>query len=305
MFRDDSTIGHFTSDEGEQDFQSAYQEAMSLLPQPVDTRDIETEFGTVRIYYFTKEENKHKEPILLLPGRSSSTPMWEPNLEGLMGERPVYTIDLLGEPGMSVQTKEIKTQEDQAQWLHEVLTSLDVDNVHLMGVSIGGWTTMNLLRYNPEKIASVSLLDPVFVFQPISIKMILASIPASVPFVPKFIREKMLSYIAGGAKADDSEPIAKLIESGMRNYKLKLPGPDQISDEELKSISVPVLAIMAENSTMHNSEQAVAQGKKLVQDIDIMNWPNASHAINGEFADEINTRILEFVKLHSRDDNGS
>ena len=58
--------------------------------------------------------------------------------------------------------------------------------MHIVGVSIGGWTTMNLARYNPEHIATASLLDPVFVFAQISIKMILASIPASVPIVPKF-----------------------------------------------------------------------------------------------------------------------
>lgn len=69
---------------------------------------------------------------------------------------------------------------------------------------------MNLARYNPERIATASLLDPVFVFAKISIKMILASIPASIPIVPK------------------------LIESGMRNYKLKTPAPDLFRKEDLK-----------------------------------------------------------------------
>ncbi|MBD1381832.1 alpha/beta fold hydrolase [Metabacillus arenae] len=301
FFRDDNPLGHFTSEEGKKDFQNAYDEAMVLLPKPNDTIDIKTEYGTVRAYYFAKEETKHKEPILLLPGRSASTPMWEPNLEGLMKERPVYTIDLLGEPGMSVQTKVIKNQKEQAKWLNEVIVGLGLEKVHVKGVSIGGWATMNLARYYPEHIASVSLLDPVFVFEPIPLKMLLASIPASVPLVPKPIREKMLSYISGGAKADESEPIAKLIESGMRNYKLKVPAPDQFSKEDLKNIDVPVLALMAENSTMHNSEKAVETGKKYVKDIDIENWPNASHAINGEFPDEINERILEFVEQNSKD----
>lgn len=298
---EENSIGHFISEEGKKDFQMAYHEAMALIPEPEETKDIQTEYGTVRVYFFTKEENKQKEPILLLPGRSSSTPMWEANLEGLMTERPVYTIDLLGEPGMSVQTKAINNREDQAKWLSQVLIELDLEKVHITGVSIGGWTAMNLARYNPERIASISLLDPVFVFEPMSLKMIAASIPASVPWVPKFIREKMLSYISGGAKADESEPIAKLIESGMRNYKLKLPMPDQFSDEELKNIDLPVLAFMAEKSTMHHSEKAVEKGENYVKGIEIEIWPNASHAINGEYPDEINERILRFVERNSND----
>ncbi|AKE15390.1 MULTISPECIES: alpha/beta fold hydrolase [Bacillus] len=301
MKRHDNKVGHFTSEKGKEDFQIAYDESMALLPKPNDTKNIKTKYGTIRAYYFTKEENKHKEPILLLPGRGASTPMWVPNLEGLREKRPVYTIDLLGEPGMSVQTKVIENQKQQAEWLNEVIEGLGLERVHIVGVSIGGWTTMNLARYNPEHIATASLLDPVFVFAQISIKMILASIPASVPIVPKFLREKMLSYVAGGAEASDDEPIAKLIESGMRNYKLKTPAPDLFSKEDLKNIDIPVLALIAEKSTMHNSVKAVETGKKYVKDIDIVNWKNASHAINGEFSNEVNARILDFVEKHSND----
>lgn len=300
LVKEDKTLGHFTSKEGKKHFMKAYNDGMSLLPSPSKTLDIETTYGTVRVYYFTKVKNKNKEPIILLPGRSASTPMWESNLEGLIEVRPVYTIDLLGEPGMSKQTKAIETNEDQAKWLHEVLENLELERVHLTGVSIGGWTAMNLVRFDSEHIASVSLLDPVFVFESISFKMIVASIPASVPFVPQFIREKMLSYISGGADADESEPIAKLIESGMRHYRLKLPAPSQFSTEDLKSINVPVLAIMAENSTMHNSKKAVETGEKYVNNIEIINWPAASHAINGEFPEEVNNKILEFVDNNSK-----
>lgn len=66
--------------------------------------------------------------------------------------------------------------------------------------------------------------------------------------------------------------------------------------EDLKNINVPVLALMAEKSTMHNSGKAVETGKKYVKDIDIVNWKNASHAINGEFSNEVNARILNFIE---------
>ncbi|WP_036619813.1 alpha/beta fold hydrolase [Paenibacillus alvei] len=290
-----SMIGRYLSETGKADFETAYWEAMKLLPEPQETMDIETSFGSVRSYLFTTPENQGKEPLLLLPGRSASTPMWAPNLHGLMKERPVYTLDLLGEPGMSRQSKPIRSSEDQANWLSETLTSLGVRAVHLVGVSIGGWTAVNLARYTPSHLASISLLDPVFVFAPLSLKMIAASIPAAVPIVPRFIRQKMLSYISRGAKADESEPIAKLIELGMRSYKISLPAPDLISKEQIRTIDVPILALMAKNSTMHDSEKAVRQASSYAPHIQIECWPNASHAINGEFPNEVNDRILAFV----------
>src|SRR5699024_2619474 len=126
LFKEHSPIGHFISERGKEDFYTAYDEAMALLPSPKETKDIETGYGFVRVYLFTKEKNKDKEHVLLLPGRSSSTPMWEPNLEGLMMARPVYTIDLLGEPGMSKQSVPIKNQKDQARWLAKVASRSDL-----------------------------------------------------------------------------------------------------------------------------------------------------------------------------------
>lgn len=40
-------------------------------------------------------------------------------------------------------------------------------------------------------------------------------------------------------------------------------------------------------------------GKTHVPNIQIENWPGASHAINGEFPEEVNARILAFVHQHS------
>ncbi len=91
MKRHDNKVGHFTSEKGKEDFQIAYDESMALLPKPNDTKNIKTKYGTIRAYYFTKEENKHKEPILLLPGRGASTPMETPTICTLSKPNPSIT----------------------------------------------------------------------------------------------------------------------------------------------------------------------------------------------------------------------
>ena len=102
---------------------------MALLPKPNDTKNIKRNMAQFVLIILLKK-NKHKEPILLLPGRGASTPMWVPNLEGLREKRPVYTIDLLGEPGMSVQTKVIENQKQQAEWLNEVIEGLGLESAY-------------------------------------------------------------------------------------------------------------------------------------------------------------------------------
>jgi pimeloyl-ACP methyl ester carboxylesterase len=96
---------------------SIYSTAMAELP-PCSDRDIATSLGTVRAYRF---DGPAGSPVLLLPGRNASTPMWRVNIAPLMQHRTVIAMDLLG----------------------EALAGLGLDRVHLMGVSIGGWTATN------------------------------------------------------------------------------------------------------------------------------------------------------------------
>jgi pimeloyl-ACP methyl ester carboxylesterase len=298
LFRDDDKLGGFTDEEGKREFIEAYHSAMEDLPKPTEEFLVETDFGKVKVYKFLEEGTESKTPLLLLPGKSASTPMWEPNLKDLMKDRPIYTIDLLGEPGLSVQTKSIVTATDQAVWLNDVIEQLPEDTIHLLGLSFGGWSAVNITLFKSAKIASLTLIDPVYVFGPIPLKMIIASIPASIPAVPKSIREKMLSYIAGGAETDESVPIGKLIETGMRTYKSKLPLPKKITEEQLQELKVPVLGILAEESTMHHSEKSLDVGIENLKNplSQMVMFPNASHAINGEYPEKLAKNIEDFLQ---------
>lgn len=298
LFYDDGSVSSFVDQQGKAEYIEAYNEAMSHLPEPVEERQIPTTFGEVKVYKFEGESMTDRAPLLLLPGKSASTPMWESNLDRLIKDRPVYTIDLLGEPGMSVETARIENVQDQAVWLKELIIALDEPKIHLLGLSFGGWSAVNLVVHEEiPQIASLILLDPIYVFDAIPLKMVLLSIPASVPIIPKSIRDRMLSYISGEAEIDENEPTAKLIETGMRTFKSKLPMPQQIKESQLDGINIPVLAIIAGKSTMHHPEKAAAVAEESLshENSEVVVFEEASHAINGEYPEELADAIQQFI----------
>lgn len=298
LFYDDGSVSSFVNQEGKAEFIEVYDEAMSHLPEPVEERQISTTFGEVKVYKFEGESMTGRAPLLLLPGKSASTPMWESNLDSLIKDRPVYTIDLLGEPGMSVETARIENVQDQAVWLKELIIALDEPQIHVLGLSFGGWSAVNLLVHEEvPQIASLILVDPVYVFDTIPLKMVLLSIPASVPIIPKSIRDRMLSYISGEAEIDEDEPTAKLIETGMRSFKSKLPMPLKIKENQLDAINIPVLAIIAGKSTMHHPEKAAAVAEESLSHVNskVVVFEEASHAINGEYPEELADAIRQFI----------
>jgi pimeloyl-ACP methyl ester carboxylesterase len=289
-------LGYFRDQAACRRYHAAYDAAVEALPAaPAQTWDVDTSFGTVRVYRFGADS---REPLMLLPGRSAAAPMWAGNLPGLVRDRGVFCLDLLGEPGLSVQAKPITGDEDQAAWLDEVIAGLPVDRVHLVGLSIGGWTALNMAGWRPHRLASVSLLDPANTFGRMTWKVIVVSLGAAIPGMPKAWRRRLLSWIAGGAEAPDTDPVAALIAAGMRDFATVLPQPTYPSDEWLRSITVPALVVIAGRSIIHNPARAAERARRLLPAATVEVWPEASHALNGEYPDRVAATINAFAAQH-------
>ncbi|WP_448460969.1 alpha/beta fold hydrolase [Mycolicibacterium sp. XJ870] len=284
-------LGAFVSVGAFEHFLTTYRAGMATLPS-FELFDIPTAFGTVRAYRFAGPGDR--APVVLLPGRNASTPMYRTNLAPLLARGTVYSVDLLGEAGLSVQHNAIGGAEDQAQWLDEALAGLELERAHLLGVSIGGWTAVNCAVHLPKRVASLTLLDPVFTFARIPVKTMVASIAMLAPGVPEKWRRRVISWISGGADVDAAEPEAALIDAGAKDFVLRTPMPRLFTDEQLRSLDVPVLALMAGRSVMHDAVAAAARARDLLPRGQVEVWPDASHAINGEYANEIAQRAGDF-----------
>ncbi|RLV55966.1 alpha/beta hydrolase [Aeromicrobium phragmitis] len=292
-WRSPSPTGHWDGSEGRARFMAAYDEAFADLPEPAETIDVRTGYGVVRVYRFAGN-GASELPLVLLPGRASATPVWADNLPLLLEIGDVYTIDLLGEPGMSIQDRPISNDADQAAWLHETLEALPEESFHVVGLSIGGWTAANLALHEPENLATMTLIDPVYVFGSMPLETIVRSLPAAFSWLPKSWRDSFNSYTAGGAPVEDV-PVAEMIEAGMQHYSLKLPQPTRIPEERLAELTLPVLAIIAGESVMHDPEAAAATARRALPTGTVRVYSDASHAVNGEYPEEVAADIAELV----------
>ncbi|MEB3369141.1 alpha/beta fold hydrolase [Saccharopolyspora mangrovi] len=156
-----SPVGHWNSRAGHDAFMADYQRAWQAMPPPAETRDVRTEFGFVRVYRFEGTgASRSEHPLVLLPVRASPSPIWADNMPSLRRLGDLYVVDLLGEPGMSVQEVPIEDFEDNAAWLDQTLAALPEERFNLLGLSIGGWTATNLATHFPGRVASLLLIDP-------------------------------------------------------------------------------------------------------------------------------------------------
>ncbi|GAB3616431.1 alpha/beta hydrolase [Okibacterium endophyticum] len=288
-----ASVGQFASREGQEAYFSAYGKALTEAHRPPDAQDdVRTTYGVVRMLRWDASSGTPStaEPLVLLPGTQSGAPMWVDNIASLAATRPVYVIDLLGQPGRSVQEVPITSSREEAAWLAEALDAIP-GHKHVLGHSIGGWIAMNLAVHEPDAAASITVLDPIQTFGDLSLEAVIRSIPASVPWLPRSWRDDFSSWTANGAPVEDV-PIAEMIEAGMQHYRLGTPSPARFSEEQLTGVRVPVLVIMAGASVMHDAQAGAEVAEHSLANGTVRIYKGASHAIIGEepqrIADDVN-----------------
>lgn len=289
-----SPVGHWNSAEARKEFLADYETAMRDMPEPDRTMDVRTRFGFVRVYKFEGSARGDVDPLVLLPGRSSPTPVWADNMSSLLKVSDVYALDLLGEPGMSVQEAPVTSDADNAAWLDQTLAALPEAKFNVLGLSIGGWTATNLAVHHPGRINALMLVDPVYTFGDMPAETAVRAIPASVPWLPKSWRDSFNSYTAGGAPVEDV-PLARMTETAMSAYTIKLPQPSRIAEKDLAAMRMPVLAVLAGESVMHDADASRGVAERRLREGAVVVYPDASHAVGSEEAGAIAGEIRKFL----------
>ncbi|ALG13594.1 alpha/beta fold hydrolase [Kibdelosporangium phytohabitans] len=282
----------FTSPQAQSDYYRAYDAGLRTLPPPAGEHDVETDYGIAKVYRFGDADG---EPIALLPGRAGTPIMWRADLTGLMEHHPVYAIDPIGEAGRSTQTASIDTTQDHARWLDQTLDRLELGRVHLVGVSFGGWLAGNLAVWKSSRLASVSVLDPANTFGRFPPTLIIRSLLGMLPVISHWARPAFMRWISGSDRMPENDPVSDVIAAGLHHHRVRTAMPAYFRDEQLRSISVPMLALIAGRSVIHHPAAAHARAQRLVAGIQAELWPDATHSISAESPVEVNERVLRFI----------
>lgn len=279
-------VGHFTDPGARERYRRAYADAVATLPSP-QVRDVPTPFGDVRV--LTCAGPPDRAPVVLLPGAGAPGASWSSAVPPLVAERTVHLIDPLGGPGAGRQEVPIRTMADHARWLRAVLDALGAPSMHLAGTSMGGRLAFELVRRAPAGVASLALVEPARTVDRIPWRTMALSLGAQ-PSAPRWLRRMFLRTAGGGASVD-TDPIGRVIDAGLSGYTSALPFPSLPGDDDLRAVGVPVLVLLGGRSTMLDADRA-RERARLLPDATVEVWPEASHALPGEFPQRTAAAIL-------------
>ncbi|MFI1470516.1 alpha/beta fold hydrolase [Streptomyces wuyuanensis] len=289
-------VGHYVND-ALRDRYFAAADVLYALGAPIRSEtDVETSFGTTHVYRYGPENPaaECRTPIVLIHGAGYSSAMWYPNTPGLSLDRPVYALDTPGDAGRSVHREPMWQPERAAQWMDEALDALGLDRVHLVGSSYGGWLVLNQAHRRPERLASVTALDPGGL-EKVGLRFfawVLVSLFAT--FAPKALRPRLAAWLDQPVIAVPE--VRKWIQLGARAFRIRRPAPLPLSEDALRSIRTPLYVIMGKHSLLVHPKRQLERVPRLVTGARAEIVAATGHGPQIDHPDVVNSRMLEFME---------
>jgi pimeloyl-ACP methyl ester carboxylesterase len=286
--------GSWVSEAARAKFMTAYERAFALWPQPFEEYDVETDSTTTRVHAY--RPNPDGPPIVLLTGAGYNAAAWYPQVAALAARGPVYGIDMPGDPNPSSARIPITPADTCAAWLDELLDQLSDRPAHLVGASYGGWVAMNQALRKPERVASITLLDPAGLTELDARFWFWLSISGLATLAPMPLRRRLARWMGNPTMME--RELITLMWAGIRGYRMEPKFPKILTEDELAAIGVPVLMTTGARSALITPEQARDRASHI---------PGAQLAVvagsHGGFdrIDELNDRIAAFIEAQATD----
>ena len=280
--------GIYKSSEGERLIRERYEAFLKYWPVPNEQIHAPTKEGTT---FIVISGPKDAPPLLLFHGGAANSAMWMGEVTAFARYFRVYCIDMIGEPGLSAPARPSLASDACAVWLDDVLNHLSIDCVSIAGVSLGGWLALDYAIRRPKRVERVAVLCPGgigrqkigIVFRTLFLRML-----------GKRGRRMLMERILGRAPADPTPPVRAfidfiaLIHRHFRTRMVKLP---VFSDDALRSLKIPVLAIVGGRDVLLDSPQTKQRLEQNIPGAEVAYLPEAGHFIPGQTA-----RVLEFLR---------
>jgi pimeloyl-ACP methyl ester carboxylesterase len=287
----------FKSVTARKEYLSYYDRQSKEWPLKSEEKMISTSYGETFVRISGPEEGPN---IVLLPGGGTSSLMWKSNIAALSENYRTYAIDDIYDWGRSIYKKRMCCSESVTSWLDELFTALDLgDSVILIGASYGAWKVSQYLVSYPVRVEKAVLLCPAYTVYQGNKEFEKRVFRGFIP-LKSFMKRELYWTCEDLVRTDEGRRIADNHLDGLwlalRSFKTKIPpSMTVLSDEELRSIEIPVLYLAGENEKMYSVKRAVERLNSIAPNIQTEVIPNTGHCLMLAHPDIVNEKILEFL----------
>ncbi len=277
---------------------SYYNKKAKDWPVPSKTLMVETSYGSTFVRISGLENSS---VLVLLPGDTENSLSWIHQIKTLSKKYRLYTPDPVFDYGLSIDTRPIKNVEDILNWLEELFTALELNNINLLGFSYGGWYATLYAIKHPERLNKMILLAPARTVLSGKIKAKIHAIYQHLFPTPRIIKKYIYWSYADTAKKNDT---TRAILDNMINELLlsikcfksrKFIIPTVLKTEEWQTLKTPTLFVVGKNEFIYSAQEAVKLLNDIAPEIKTILIPDAGHDLIIVETERVNKEVLNFL----------
>ena len=285
------SLSHWSHPADRVRYENAYRASLGLWPIPTESRVVTTPFGPTHVVVAGPADRK---PIVLVHAGALSATQWYLQAAGLGADHRLFAVDIMGDIGLSTQTRSVHTRPEAAAWLRSVVDGLGLDRAVFVGSSFGGFHSTNLAVHHPDRVEALVLLAPAATIKPFNLLANLMIRSGSIFPMPRTVKPGLRGMMGG----ELPDPLfVHQMEVGVAGFRYDFAGiyPSEIPDAELARIGCPTLVLVGDKEMIYDAEAATARARRLIPDVVAEIVPGVGHLLGMQRPDIVNARILGFV----------
>ena len=271
---------------------TSYNKALKLWDIPYTEENVQTSLGTAHVIMAGPKNGK---ALVLLHGMDASSTMWYPNIKALSKNHRIYAIDFLMEPSKSTLTAKPLSRDETVIWYNQIFSHYKLKKFDIVGASRGGWIATLLATQKQNNIDKIVLLSPAQTFKFIdkvgktSNALMLKLFPSEKKFT------KTLTTFS--THPEKISPVYKrqfYLANKYAKSNSSMLKMMPFSDDELKSISNPVLVLIGDHDVI-NSEESLERAQKYLPNNKTKIIAGAGHFLTIDQSKTVNDAMVNFL----------
>lgn len=297
----------YKTPEGEAEIRTLYDEALAELGLVYESLTVGTRLGDTHVLALGPEDGP---PAVFLPGGNALNPTCLTWFLPLAERHRIYAPDIVGQPGLSSQTRPSSKGDGHAFWMEDFLDEVGLHGpVPLVGISYGAGIAIRTIGLAPDRVSRAALVSPAGIATGPFLR-ILAEIGVPTllyrlrPTQERLMRAAMRLYTE--PEEPTFTPAVRQLGAALRHLRLDADLPRTATEEELRGFRGPVAVFASEDDAFFPARAVLPRAREIFPHLALAEILEGCRHVPSKVAlERVNERILAFLAGPDVNSSGS